>query len=169
MKNLENTNNYTKFVVELFKLNSMRLKNETTTQVVHPDTGELITQTVSKTFTVKTTSDQFYFQFFSLMQNWIGLSNTAKNILAVLCTKSVYNTNRVSLTKHVRDEICEMCSIKPQSLANTLQELKRKEIITIDRGECYISYNYFWKGDLKTREQLLRSGSMTVNIEFERE
>ena len=28
---------------------------------------------------------------------------------------------------------------------------------------------YFWKGDLRTREQLLKDGKLNINIEFENE
>lgn len=161
---------YTIFAVNLIKtIANMKLKNEVKQEFVDPETGELITQITSKTFSIKTTSEKFYMQFYNLIENYIELTDTCKNVLAVICSKIEWDKNCLSLNPAIREDICTLCKIKYQTLANTLHLLKDKGIINIIKGNCYVNPEYFWKGSLKTREKALKDGLLSINIEFEQE
>lgn len=157
--------NNTIFAVKLFA--NMKLKNEVVTQFIHPDTGELIQQITSKTFVVKTSNEKFYMHFYNLIENYIELTDTCKNVLAAICSKIEWDKNCLSLNSAVREDICKLCKIKYQTLANTLHQLKNKKIINIMKGDCYVNPEYFWKGSLKTRDKALKEGLLNINIEFE--
>jgi hypothetical protein len=167
--NLENNKNLTIFVVNLISKN-MRLKNETTKEIVNTETGEVFLQTTSKTFNIKVTSDSFYITFLTVIKELAGLKSIVDvKVLSCLCSIAEYNTGIVFLTAERKQYICDTMNLKYQSVANSLTNLKKSGFITGKGGTYTINPEYFWKGDLKTREQLLKEGKININIEFEDE
>ena len=148
----------------------MKLKNEITTQRIHPETGGLFTETISKTFSIKTTSEEFYFTFLTLLKDVVGLKSIIDvKVLFALCNNAEYNTGTVSMSTNKRKEIMEFVGITYHTLANSLSRLKKQGFISDKNRDYTINPIYFWKGDLKTREQLLNEGKLSINIEFSNE
>lgn len=170
LKYFVNKEKFNIFALNLIKAN-MKLKNEITTEVIDNQTGEIIKQTTSKTFSVKTTSEEFYFTFLSLIKDIIGLKSIVDiKVLYMLCNHAEFNTGIVGLTPNKRSEFMSELNITYHTLANSLTRLKQLGFISPNRGDVTINPLYFWKGDLKTREQLLKSGGkLSLNIEFEHE
>ena len=164
------SDNFNMFVLKLINTD-MKLKNETTTEIVDKETGEIISSTISKTFSVKTKSDEFYFTFLTLLKDIIGLKSIVDlKVLYVLCNMAEFNTGKVSMSTNRRDEICDILGITYNTLANSISRLKKSNFITDKKRDYTINPTYFWKGDLKTREQVLKNGGkLTLNIEFESE
>ena len=167
---MEVSSNFNMFVLKLINTD-MKLKNETTTEIVDKETGEVISSTISKTFSVKAKSDEFYFTFLTLLKDIIGLKSIVDlKVLYVLCNMAEFNTGKVSMSTNKRGEICEMLGITYNTLANSISRLKKNNFITDKKRDYTINPDYFWKGDLKTRDQLLKEGGkLTLNIEFENE
>ena len=149
----------------------MKLKNETVTQIQDIDTftGEIVNKVVtsSKTYSTKVQAEEFYITFINALSKIIGLNRmTDVRVLAMLCSKAEFNTGVVQLNSFVKQSIYSELSISYNSLANSLTSLKQKGFITIDKGRCAINPLLFWKGDLKTREDLLRSSGISLTINF---
>ena len=167
--NLDNNKYFTKFVVNLINKN-MKFKNETTKELVNTETGEVFLQTISKTFNIKVTSDNFYITFLTVIKELAGLKSIVDiKVLSCLCSMAEYNTGIVFLTSERKQYICDTMELKYQSVANSLTNLKKSGFITGKGGTYTINPEYFWRGDLKTREQLLKEGKLSINIEFENE
>ena len=146
----------------------MKLKNETTSEFVNTETGEVLLQTTSKTFNIKVTSEEFYFTFLTLLKDVVGLKSIIDvKVLFALCNNAEFNTGIVSMSTNKRKEIMEFVGITYHTLANSLSRLKKQKFISDKNRDYTINPIYFWKGDLKTREQLLKEGKLSINIEFE--
>lgn len=145
-----------------------RLINETTIESVDKSTGEVIVQTTSKSYSVKTDVDTFYMSFVEFMQPFFELrSTTDKNLIVRLCTEAEYNTGKVYITTEYRDTLCEFLGIDKTALSKSLKRLKDKGLLFGDRGSYVINPIIFWKGDTKTRDTLLKSkDGLSINIQF---
>ncbi len=115
--------------------------------------------------------EEFFFTFLNPLKDIIGLKSIVDlKVLYVLCNMAEFNTGKVSMSTNRRDEICEILGITYNTLANSISRLKKNNFITDKKRDYTINPCYFWKGDLKTREQLLKEGGkLTLNIEFENE
>lgn len=161
--------NFNIFALNLINV-SMKLKNETTITTVHPETAEIVTETVSKTFTVKTNSEEFYMVFLTLLKDVMGLKSAVDiKVLYALCNQAEFNTGKVSMSTGKRKEIMEFIGITYNTLANSLCKLKKLGFITDKDRDYTINPKYFWKGDLATRERSLKEGRLSINIEFNNE
>ena len=149
----------------------MKLKNEVTTEVeeVNQETGEITTKviTTSKVYSSRVQAEEFYITFISTLSKIIGLNRmTDVRVLALLCSKAEFNTGIVQLTPYVKELIYTELKISYNSLANSLSSLKRKDFITLEKGKCTINPLLFWKGDLKARQELLRTSGLEFIINF---
>ena len=147
----------------------MKLKNitEETHQVVDPETGEISTRTVttSKTFSAKVSEEKFYITYISALDSLLNLfSTTDRAVLDVLNTWSEFDSGIVFLPTERRNQLAEKVGIKPQTLSNSLQGLKKKGIIALKRGMVTINPNFFWKGDLKVRNSLLKNQEVFITF-----
>ena len=115
--------------------------------------------------------EEFCFTFLNPLRDIIGLKSIVDlKVLYVLCNMAEFNTGKVSMSTNRRDEICEILGITYNTLANSISRLKKNNFITDKKRDYTINPAYFWKGDLKTRDQLLKEGGkLTLNIEFENE
>jgi len=149
----------------------IKLKNESTKQVqeVDPSTGEIFRQTVTttKVYSAKIHTEEFYITFINALSKIVGLTRMLDvKVLAVLCTRAEFNTGTVQLTPFIRESVCTELDISYNSLANALTSLKKKNFIQIYKGNCIINPLFFWKGDLKTRDELLRNSELSFTINF---
>lgn len=159
--------NFNIFALNLIYTNMAILKSETTQTTTNPDTGQVITETTSKTFKVRTTSEEFYFTFLTLIKNIVGLKSIVDvKVLYALCNLAEFNTGIVSLSTNKRNEILSFLDITYHTLSNSLTRLKKNGFIVVNKGDITINPQYFWKGDLKTRENLLRENNLSFNVEF---
>ena len=142
---------------------------EVTTQVVDTTTGELVSQTTTKQFVIKTTPDKFYQTYLNFMAPVLGV--TKGNDFKVLCGMMFfveYDTDKVSLTPEKRKELENLVSLKSQTVSNALNNLKKLKLITGSRGDYRVDPRVLWLGTLNTRTTLLKSDNgLNVNLKFE--
>lgn len=112
----------------------------------------------------KRDNEPYFMVFLSALAPSLNLTMGELRLMAVLNTFANYNTGAFALTTKDRDNICEMLSIKRQSLSNALNGLKRKLLLSYDRGEWQINPEYFWKGEMKVREQMLQDKEMSLTF-----
>ena len=78
--------------------------------------------------------------------------------------KSNYNTNKVDISAKLRKAICEQLDVTQVSFSKSLKQLLDLKILKDCEDAYEIDPAFFWKGDYKTREQLMKS-NIKVTIE----
>ena len=107
------------------------LKNEVTK--VDSETGEIVT--TSRTFSVKTNIDEFYFSYINNMMGFFNLKSAIDcKLITKMCMIAEYNTGRVLITPEVRREVCKLLNISTQQITNSLSSLKKIGLIKGERG-----------------------------------
>lgn len=143
----------------------MRLKNEQKIETVDTETGEIITIVSAKEYSTKVESDRFYMTFIDYIAPLYKLkSENARKVLAWMCCHAEYNTGIVSLTTADRQQMSEEIDICSNTITNNLATLKKLKLITGDKGRFQINPQIFWKGDTKTRKQLLEDKELTIKF-----
>lgn len=142
------------------------LKHSTIVESTNHATGETTTTETQKTFSIQTTSESFYLTFLSFIQEYIGLNDAEKKVLAIICTEMDFNKNSFSMNKSRREYLCDTCNMAYQTLANTMTNLKKKCVIEVLNGEVIVNPKFLWKGDLKVRERVLKDKGLTLNVNF---
>ena len=138
-----------------------------TKEYVNPETGEVQEIEIEKTFTYKISPDQFYMIFLGHFSTQLGLkSNTAKNLLMWFCEHAEFNTGKVLLPTAIRKELCETLNISSTNLANNIRLLKNANLITGSNGVFIINPQIFWKGDITTRNKILRDKEMQISFKI---
>lgn len=146
----------------------MRLKNEQKIETVDTETGEIITIVSAKEYSTKVESDRFYMTFIDYIAPLYKLkSENARKILAWMCSHAEYNTGIVSLTTADRQQMAEEIDICVNTITNNLASLKKLNLISGDKGRFQINPQIFWKGDTKTRKQLLDNKELTIKFSIE--
>lgn len=144
-----------------------KLIHSTETQMVNTETGEMITIETSKTFSKKTETDKFYMTFIDFAAPLFNLkSDTAKSVLCWMCNKVEYNTGKVHLTTNTRRELCAELEISSNTLTNTLKKLKDLNLISGEKGDFIINPQILWKGDLQTRDSMLKLEEIKVTFDL---
>lgn len=143
----------------------MKLKNETTEQIVNEQTGEVVKVTTSKTYTIKSSTEEFYMTFISSCASLFKLkSPTDLKLTIKLCMIAEYNTGKVYLATEVRQEICKELGIVTQQLTNSLKSLKDKEIIEGGKGVFTLNPLIFWKGTTNERSKIMKDLKVSISI-----
>lgn len=133
------------------------------TTYLDSETGELVTVESVKRQKISIKSDSFYMTFIDYVAPFFQLKNgTSKSILSWLCGKAIFNTGQVSLGAADRKKLCEELNIRNNVLSNSLRELVNKALIMGSKGSYIINPQVFWKGDLKTREDILNNSEIQV-------
>lgn len=136
-------------------------------EIVDVTTGELVKVDVQRTFTEKINPDHFYMTFLDYIAPLYKLKSTsARNTLDWCCEKAQYNTGIIELTSTKRAQLCEQLGINNNQLTNNLKKLKELGLITGEKGQFKINPEIFWKGDLKSRRQLLENASLEVSFKI---
>ena len=120
-----------------------------------------------KTFTEKVSPESFYMTFIGYMSPLFNLhSDVARSILDWMCMRAEYNSGVVDLSASKRQKMCQDLSITSNQVTNNLRKLKELGLITGEKGEFTINPEIFWKGDTKTRQQVLEGKSLKVSFEI---
>lgn len=147
-----------------------KLKN--VTETVDTTTGEVIT--TSKSYTIKSTTPEFYMTFINAVAPIYQITRiTDRHVLNKLCELSEYNTGRVKLTPAIRKELLTALGQKGKAmstsqLSNSLSRLIKANLISGSSGDYLVNPSIFWKGTNAMRERLLeKEGSLPITIEFQ--
>jgi len=144
-------------------IKSKRLKHEQT--IVDPETGEITTS--SKTYNVKVNYDEFYMVYIENMAGFFNLKSAVEmKVLTKFCMIADFNTGRVLLPSGLRTELLQFLSISSQQLTNAIKHLKENGLLEGEKGTYHINPLVFWKGSNEARRELLKSGKLTINVEF---
>lgn len=136
-------------------------------EIIDVTTGELVKVDTQKTFTEKISPDNFYMTFIGYMSPLFNLhSDVARSILDWMCMRAEYNSGVVDLSTSKRQKMCSDLSITSNQVTNNLKKLKELGLITGEKGEFTINPEIFWKGDTKTRQQVLEGKSLKVSFEL---
>lgn len=144
-------------------IKTKKLKHEQTH--VDQETGEIYT--TSKTFSVKVNQDEFYMTYIENMAGFFNLKSLVEiKVLTKFCIMAEYNIGRVLLPSGERTKLIEFLGISSQQLSNAIKHLKDNGLLEGDKGTYFINPLVFWKGRNDTRNELLKSGKLTLNVEF---
>jgi hypothetical protein len=136
-------------------------------EIVDVTTGEVVKVDTQKTFTEKVSPESFYMTFIGYMSPLFNLhSDVARSMLDWMCMRAEYNSGVVDLSASKRQKMCQDLSITSNQVTNNLRKLKELGLITGDKGEFTINPEIFWKGDTKTRQQVLEGKSLKVSFEI---
>lgn len=117
-----------------------QIVHEQTTEIVDAYTGEVVKQSVSKTFTVKKETEPFfltYSKYMSVLYNLTSLS--AVKILWKFLEQSQYNTEDVFITPQRKQQIIKELGISSSIYTKSLNMLAKAGIITGGRGSYKIN------------------------------
>lgn len=138
------------------------------TQTVDPDTGQIIITDTQKTQVVTLQDeDKFFMVYLSMLQSFYQIKYVKDVMLLVkLAELSDYNTGHVELSAKLRLQICEELGIKPSNLSSTFRRLVDSGLLLGEKGSYTLNAGLFWKGDSKTRKQILKDKGLELNIKF---
>ena len=146
-----------------------KFKQSTVREYVDVNTGEVITQEVSKTFTTKIKSDKFFMTFVDFLSPFFNLkSDNARKILVWMCEHAEFNTGKVHLTSSARLQMAEEIDICPNTITNNLKKLKDAKLISGEKGEFQITPVIFWKGSIDKRAELLENREIQITFGIEK-
>lgn len=138
-------------------MRSKKVNSQTfTTTVVDKETGEIISETYdTRHLKIVVDDNESFFLVFASAVSALSdkaLSGLDENLLRWICSRSVYNMNRVGLQKNVKEEFAKQAGVKLQSVSNSIHKLKTCGIIVPEgNGNYMINPNFFWRGDRKER------------------
>lgn len=124
--------------------------------------------TVRKTFSVRSKdTEEFYITFLSGLNAICELSRPSDiKILAILCSRAEFNTGRVALTSEDRKDIMKKLGVKPQAFSNSVNRLKKSNLLQGERGDYKINPQHFWKGTTDERNKLLRDKKFDILLKY---
>lgn len=141
-----------------------RLKNELT--IVNHTTGETVT--TAKEYSIKTTPDSFYMVFIDSMSKIFEIKSLIdRKLLSKLCMKAEFNTGIVSISQADRKVILKELEINSPQMSKSLSNLIKLKLISGSEGTYVINPSVFWKGDMKSREALMKNNSINITISFD--
>lgn len=144
-----------------------KIREQTT---IDKETGEVLSISTIKEFSVKTTVDSFYMTFIDYASPFLQLKQGSdKTVIAKLCTQAEFNTGVITLAASKRKDLCDELNISNQQLTNSLLRLKKLKLIEGGGGVFKINPLIFWKGDLKSRDELLNTEGFKVTFNFIKE
>jgi DNA-binding transcriptional MocR family regulator len=91
-------------------------------------------------------------------------SDALKNLLNWLNSHAEFNTGKVLLPAGMRKECCDDLNISTNTLTNYLKRLKDHKLISGSDGIYLINPEIFWKGDTKTRAQLMQDETLRITF-----
>ena len=114
------------------------------TEKIDKETGEVLKSTKS-TSVIKQEVEPFFFTY-------------SKQILALYGKEfAENNTGKVYMNSDRVQEILYICHISKRSYYRAINELKEDGIISGDKSTFTIAENMYWKGDRKTRNELMKA------------
>jgi len=114
--------------------------------VTNHETGEVISSTSEKI--IQMPAEPEYIKLY--LEDINKIYELPNNSILYEIMKKMDYDGIISLNKYNKDKICEILNLKPQTLNNYLQDLKKKDILQpIGRGSFMPNPNLFGKGTWK--------------------
>jgi Firmicute plasmid replication protein (RepL). len=141
-----------------------------TTETVDYETGEVRLIETTKQFNVKIETEEFFMTYTKFISSLYGLTKLSDlKLLVKFCEVAEYNTGVVQLTTASRIEICKELNIGLTNISKNIKSLIKKGLITGSFGNYTINPHVFWKGDRKTRAQVLKTDGLALLIKLQGE
>lgn len=129
-------------------------------EVTHVETHKEIVH-VSK-------SDSFYMLYSGYTDIIMQLKNLSDvKVFAVLCDMAEFNTGAVHMNKLQREALADLSGVSYTNLSKNLKRLSDVGAIALDDGSYIINPEVFWKGDLATRNNVLKEKSISFRMGME--
>lgn len=124
-------------------------------------TGETIVTEMN--YIKKVDSDNFIMVYLSDMSSLFSIKGEIEQfILTWMWANTGWNNSPVAIDKFIKEDLSSTHGVKPQSISDALTRLVAKGLIIKNRRLFYsLNPKYFFKGDKKEREQMLR-----VNVDY---
>lgn len=136
-------------------------------EIVDTSTGEVLTFENQKVYTETIDSEHFYMTYLEYIAPLYELkSGIALLVLTWLCEHAQFNTGKVDIPAARREELCSKLGICNNALTNNLKKLKSLNLISGEKGSYQINPQIFWKGDAKSRNDLLEGKEFKVSFEI---
>lgn len=136
-------------------------------EVVDASTGEVVAFENQKVYTEPIDSERFYMTYLEYIAPLYELkSGIALLVLTWLCEHAQFNTGKVDISTARREELCAQLGICNNALTNNLKKLKELNLISGEKGSYQINPQIFWKGDIKSRKDLLEGKEFKVSFEI---
>lgn len=135
----------------------MKLKNEQIKEIVDKETGEVQIITTQKTFSIKSTSEEFFIIYTKFLSVFYGLTSLSDIKLFIkFCQLAQFDKGIVLIPTEIRKEIYEELNISSSQFSRSIKSLKSKKLIEGTKGKFRINPTVFWKGSEKTREKVMK-------------
>lgn len=101
-----------------------------------------------------------------LKEQALPIKKSARQKILQWLLNAANDEGQVSLPAAKRQKMCSDLSITSNQVTNNLKKLKELGLITGEKGEFTINPEIFWKGNTKTRQQVLKGKSLKVSFEL---
>lgn len=136
-----------------------RFVNERTAWVLDKETGELVEQTESKTWSISGDGEEFFQVYTQVLGIICGIKQfAAVKVLCKFLEKVDFNNNVVEISKAGKQKICKELGISTPTYYNAINQLKELNLIEGEGGMFTIKPELIWKGTLARRKELLTAG-----------
>lgn len=142
------------------------IKRNTATQI---DSDGVVRKFTESVEVVKTDAEPFFLTYSKQILSLYNMSvfNVTTKVFWKLLEYAEWNTGEVIMNINRRNEIMSICSISKTSYYRALDELINAGLITKNKDVYKIDERMFWKGDRKSRNELMNARfSMTINPVF---
>lgn len=141
-----------------------RLKHETAVS-----NSEGVTTVTRKDYSMEVSIDEYYYNFIKFISPIYELTCiTDAKILAYMCENCEFNTAKVRITAADRKKLLGITGVKTQAISNAIARLKGLGLVSGEGGVYMLNPEIWWKGNMKTRRELLESDGFTVSVLFKK-
>jgi len=131
------------------------------TNTVDTDTGEVIDTTIKTDKIVVDSKEAFFITYARVLGLYKDLSGVQIKVLSwLILNQTSFNSNRVTVTKVIKELISEQMCISFSAVNNSIKPLVDKGVLIRQgsaRSATYlINPLYYWKGDLGERKKELK-------------
>lgn len=145
------------------KVPYLKKVKEHVTEVVDKETGEILETTIKTDKIVVTSSESFFYTYARILGIYSELGGIEIKTLTWLIINASTNSNRVIITKRIKELIAESMKISISAVNNSIPILCNKGILIKEnkdikkRDASYlINPLYFWRGDRGSRNKSLK-------------
>lgn len=144
-----------------------KIVQTTTNQIITSD-GELVSQDISKVYTIKLEdSDKFFMVYYHMLKSFYQIKYVKDVMLLIkLVELADHNTGIVTIAAKTRDILCSILDVSKSNLSPMFKRLLQLELITGDKGVYIINEAAFWKGDANIRRDILKDKGMEFTLKF---
>lgn len=133
---------------------------------VNQDSGEILTVRKTVTFSSKS-SDEFFMIFVKFIGGFFDLNSALDmKLLIKFCQIADFSTGVVLLPAGLRKDLMVELDVKNSHLSNSIARLKKAALITGEQGKYELNPIVVWKGDIKTRDNLIRDKGLEFKMKF---